>query len=149
MKCPFCNHPETQVKDTRVHEDGMAIRRRRQCPECAGRFTTFERVQLRELWVIKTDGDKESFDRYKIHRSISLALRKRPVDKERIEKITSGIVRQLESQGEADIPTRKIGEKIMEALAEVDAVGYVRFASVYQDFSAIKDFQLFIQEKKL
>ncbi len=149
MKCPFCNHAESQVKDSRTYEDGAAIRRRRQCPECAGRFTTFERVQLRDLTVIKINGEKEPFDRDKIHRSLSLALRKRPIETERIEKITSGIVRRLESQGESEIKTKAIGELIMDTLAELDAVAYIRFASVYKDFSAINDFKNFIQEEKL
>lgn len=146
MKCPFCNHVETQVKDSRPSDDNASIRRRRQCPTCGGRFTTFERVQLRELTVIKASGKREPFDREKIRRSLTLALRKRPFDAEKIEQITSGLVRQLESLGESDIPSRQIGESIMGALAELDPVGYVRFASVYRDFRQARDFEAFLEQ---
>jgi transcriptional repressor NrdR len=144
MKCPFCGHAETQVKDSRPAEDNASIRRRRFCPVCGGRFTTFERVQLREITVVKASGRREAFDREKISRSLQIALRKRPFDDERIEQITSSIVRQLESQSEGDVTSRQIGERIMAALAQLDSVGYVRFASVYRDFRAARDFEEFL-----
>ncbi len=144
MKCPFCGSDDTQVKDSRPSEDAGAIRRRRQCPACGGRFTTFERVELRELTVIKSSGRREAFDREKIKKSLQLALRKRPFDDERIEKVTSSIVRRLESLGENDIASKLIGEMIMETLAGIDHDGYVRFASVYHDFRAASDFSQFI-----
>ncbi len=144
MKCPFCGHLETQVKDSRPAEDNATIRRRRFCPECGARFTTYERIQLRDLMVMKSNGDVQPFDRLKIEKSLRIALRKRPFDEERIQKITNGIVRQLESLGDAEIPTQKIGEIIMETLAPLDQVGYVRFASVYRDFREAKDFETFI-----
>ena len=144
VRCPFCGHDDTQVKDSRPSEDGSAIRRRRFCTACSQRFTTVERVQLRDLTVIKSDGRRVPFDRDKLARSIRIALRKRPVQEERIERIVSGIVRQLEASGETDIPSKQIGELVMETLKEVDAVGYVRFASVYRNFREAKDFEAFV-----
>ncbi len=144
MRCPFCGNLDTQVKDSRPTEDSAAIRRRRFCPACGSRFTTFERVQLRDLTVIKKNGQRAAFDREKLLRSVRVALRKRPVDEERIERMVSGIVRRLESSGESDIPSEVIGEMIMDALANVDQVAYVRFASVYRNFREVKDFEDFI-----
>jgi transcriptional repressor NrdR len=144
MRCPFCGHDDTQVKDSRPAEDGAAIRRRRFCASCGQRFTTVERVQLRELFVTKSDGRRVPFDREKLNRSIAIALRKRPVDDERIERIVNGIVRQLEASGETDIPSKQIGELVMDTLKEVDEVAYVRFASVYRDFREPKDFEAFL-----
>ncbi|HEY0203698.1 MAG TPA: transcriptional regulator NrdR [Acetobacteraceae bacterium] len=144
MRCPFCGHDDTQVKDSRPTDDGSAIRRRRFCGGCGQRFTTIERVQLRELTVLKNDGRRVPFDRDKLARSIRIALRKRPVQEERIERIVNGIVRQLEATGEADIPSKQLGELVMETLKEVDAVAYVRFASVYRDFREAKDFEAFL-----
>ncbi|MGD9742486.1 MAG: transcriptional regulator NrdR [Dongiaceae bacterium] len=144
MRCPFCGTEDTQVKDSRPTEDNSAIRRRRQCPNCGARFTTFERVQLRELTVVKTTGQREPFDRDKLMRSMSLALRKRPVDPERIERVVNSIVRRLESSGESDIPTKVIGEMAMEALRSLDQVAFVRFASVYRNFREAKDFEEFV-----
>jgi transcriptional repressor NrdR len=141
MRCPFCSSEETQVKDSRPTEEHSAIRRRRVCPDCGGRFTTFERVQLRELAVEKRSGDSAPFDRNKLQRSVSVALRKRPVDAERIDRMISGIVRQLEASGEATVTSNQIGEMVMTALRELDAVGYVRFASVYRDFREVSDFE--------
>ena len=149
MRCPFCGHMETQVKDSRPSEDGAAIRRRRSCPGCAGRFTTFERVQLRELTIVKRSGRRTPFDRDKLERSISIALRKRPVEPERMDRMVSGIVRQLESRGETEIPSAVIGELVMEALRGVDVVGYVRYASVYRDFQETSDFARFLGEEGL
>jgi len=146
MRCPFCGNEDTQVKDSRPTEDNTAIRRRRFCPECSARFTTFERVQLRELTVIKKTGKRVPFDRDKLARSIQIALRKRPVDPERIERLVTGIVRRLESMGESEIPSDHIGAMVMEALANVDPVGYVRFASVYKNFREAKDFENFVEE---
>ncbi|SJZ86175.1 transcriptional regulator NrdR [Consotaella salsifontis] len=140
MRCPYCGSQDSQVKDSRPAEDGGAIRRRRVCPDCGGRFTTFERVQLRELTVIKKSGRRVAFDRDKLARSVHVALRKRPVEAERIERMISGIVRQLESSGEADVTSEQIGRLVMEALRGVDDVAYVRFASVYRDFREAKDF---------
>ena len=140
---------ESQVKDSRPSEDGAAIRRRRFCPACAGRFTTFERVQLRELIILKRSGRRNPFDRDKLVRSISIALRKRPVEPEQIERMVSGIVRQLESRGEAEIPSSAVGEMVMEALRAVDVVGYVRYASVYRDFQETSDFARFLGEEGL
>jgi transcriptional repressor NrdR len=130
MRCPFCGHDDTQVKDSRPTEDAASIRRRRFCPACGSRFTTFERVQLRELTIVKKGGVKQPFDREKIMRSITLALRKRPVEPDRIERIVNGIVRRLESLGESEIPSQVVGEMVMDALASLDPVAYVRFASV-------------------
>ena len=144
MRCPFCGHEDTQVKDSRPAEEGAAIRRRRFCGSCSQRFTTVERVQLRELFVLKTDGRRVPFDREKLNRSISIALRKRPVEEDRIERVVNGIVRQLEASGETDIPSKQIGELVMDTLKEVDEVAYVRFASVYRDFREAKDFEAFL-----
>ena len=146
MRCPFCSNEETQVKDSRSTEDGAAIRRRRYCPDCAGRFTTFERVQLRELMVIKKTGRRVPFDRDKLMRSVQIALRKRPVEPERIERMVSGIVRRLESLGESEIKSETVGKLIMEALRVLDDVAYVRFASVYKNFREAKDFEAFVGE---
>ena len=148
MKCPFCNNPETQVKDSRPTEDGTAIRRRRLCSNCGSRFTSFERVQLRDLTVIKKDGKRTPFNRDKLANSILIALRKRKVDSERVEKLISGIVRRLESSGEVDIPSHMIGKLVMESLSEVDQVAYVRFASVYRNFREAQDFENFLGELK-
>ena len=146
MKCPFCGFDDTQVKDSRPAEDSAAIRRRRACPECGARFTTFERVQLREITVIKTDGRRVPFEREKLARSVRVALRKRPVDEDRIEKLVNSIQRRLETEGESEIPSNKIGELVMETLKELDQVAYVRFASVYRNFGEAKDFQSFLGE---
>ena len=146
MKCPFCGNADTQVKDSRPSEDGMAIRRRRYCPACNSRFTTFERVQLRELTVLKKNNVRRPFDRDKITRSISMATRKRPVTPDQVEQLVNNIVRKLESLGESEIPTPKIGEIVMEELKELDEVAYVRFASVYRNFREAKDFENFIDE---
>ena len=140
MRCPFCGNEDTQVKDSRPAEDNSAIRRRRQCPNCGARFTTFERVQLRELTVLKSNDKRETFDRDKLLRSMTIALRKRPVDPDRVERVVNGIVRRLESSGESEIPTKLIGELIMDALASLDSVAYVRFASVYRQFRDKNDF---------
>jgi len=144
MRCPFCANEDTQVKDSRPTDDNAAIRRRRQCPNCGARFTTFERVQLRELTVVKTTGQREPFDRDKLLRSMQIALRKRPVDPERLERVVNGIVRRLESSGESEIPTSVIGQIVMDALANLDQVAYVRFASVYRNFREAKDFEEFV-----
>lgn len=144
MRCPFCGSPETQVKDSRPAEDNAVIRRRRICSDCGQRFTTFERVQLRELTVIKRSGRRVPFDRDKLGQSVQVALRKRPVDSERIERLVSGIVRRLESMGESEIPSDTIGFLVMEGLRSVDDIGYVRFASVYKNFREVKDFEEFI-----
>lgn len=144
MRCPFCGQVDTAVKDSRPTEDGAAIRRRRACTACGQRFTTIERVQLRELVVIKSNGRRVPFEREKLARSIRIALRKRPVDEERIERILNGIVRKLEASGESDITSKQIGELVMETLKEVDVVAYVRFASVYRDFREAKDFGTFV-----
>lgn len=144
MKCPFCGFDDTQVKDSRPAEDSAAIRRRRACTECGARFTTFERVQLREITIIKTDGRRVPFEREKLARSIRVALRKRPVDEDRIEKLVNSIQRRLETEGESDIPSNKIGEIVMETLKELDQVAYVRFASVYRNFNEGKDFRDFL-----
>ncbi|NQV47987.1 MAG: transcriptional repressor NrdR [Rhodospirillaceae bacterium] len=146
MRCPFCGNDDTQVKDSRPTEDNATIRRRRYCPACGSRFTTFERVQLRELTVVKKNGDKTPFDRDKVMRSLNIALRKRPVDEDRIERIVNGIQRRLETLGENEIPTKVIGELIMDNLADLDPVAYVRFASVYRNFREAKDFEEFIGE---
>lgn len=146
MRCPFCGSTETQVKDSRPTEDHNSIRRRRLCGNCAGRFTTYERIQLRDLMVIKTSQQREEFDRDKLERSIRIALRKRPIEPERIEKMISGIVRRLESSGETNITSRAIGETAMEALSRMDTVAFVRFASVYKNFQAANDFESFVSE---
>jgi len=146
MRCPFCGHEETQVKDSRPTEDNSSIRRRRQCPACGARFTTFERVQLRELMVIKKDDSRTVFDREKLVRSINISCRKRPVKPDKIELITNSIQRRLESSGETEIPTKVIGELVMDALKELDRVAYLRFASVYKDFQETDDFRKFIDK---
>ena len=146
MRCPFCGHAESQVKDSRPSEDGAAIRRRRLCPECGGRFTTFERVQLRELTILKRSGRRTPFERDKLARSISIAIRKRPIDPERVERMISSIVRQLESMGETELPSSAVGELVMKQLKALDDVAYVRYASVYRDFRETSDFADFIEE---
>ena len=144
MRCPFCGHLESQVKDSRPSEDGAAIRRRRLCPECGGRFTTFERVQLRELTIVKKSGRRTPFERDKLVRSISSAARKRPVEPERVERMISSIVRQLESMGETELPSSAVGERVMKQLKALDDVAYVRYASVYRDFKETEDFAKFL-----
>ena len=144
MRCPFCGHNDTQVKDSRPTEENATIRRRRLCPECSSRFTTFERVYLRELSVLKSNGEKAPFDRDKLLRSLQIALRKRPIEEDRMERIVNGIQRRLETLGESEIPTKVIGEMVMEALAEMDQVAFVRFASVYRNFREAKDFEAFV-----
>lgn len=144
MRCPFCSNDDTQVKDSRPTEDNSAIRRRRFCPACGSRFTTFERVQLRELTIIKRNGQRAPFDRDKLMRSILIATRKRPVDPERIERMVNGIQKRLESSGESDIPSDAVGAMVMDALSGLDQVAYVRFASVYRNFREVKDFEDFI-----
>lgn len=144
MHCPFCGSDDNQVKDSRPVEDGGAVRRRRQCNACGARFTTFERIQLRELTVVKRTGEKTPFDREKLKRSIMIAIRKRGVEEDKIERIVNGIVRELEISGETEIETRRLGRLAMERLAELDEVAYVRFASVYEDFSGARDFERFI-----
>jgi transcriptional repressor NrdR len=144
MRCPFCGHDETQVKDSRPSEDGAAIRRRRLCPACEGRFTTFERVQLRELTIVKRSGRRTPFDREKLSRSIAIAIRKRPLEPERVERMISAIVRQLESMGETELPSSTIGELVMKQLKQLDDVAYVRYASVYRDFRETGDFAKFL-----
>ena len=145
MRCPYCTNPDTQVKDSRPTEDNSAIRRRRFCSSCGARFTTFERIQLRELTVVKKNGQRIPFDRDKIARSILTACRKRPVDEERIERIVNSIQRRLESLGEAEVVSSTIGEMVMEALQGLDKVAYVRFASVYKNFREVKDFESFVE----
>lgn len=144
MRCPFCGSDETQVKDSRPAEDGASVRRRRECSACGGRFTTFERVQLRELVVIKSTGKRAPFDRDKLMRSILIALRKREFEPERVEQMVSGIVRRLEASGETEIESKKVGELVMEGLAKLDDVAYVRYASVYKNFREAKDFEQFL-----
>ena len=149
MRCPFCSSEDTQVKDSRSAEDGNAIRRRRQCGSCAARFTTFERVQLRELTVVKKSGRRAPFDREKMMRSIMIAMQKRPITADQIEQMISGIVRRLESLGELEVSSDIIGQMLMEGLANLDSVAYVRYASVYKDFKETKDFEAFIDDEKL
>jgi transcriptional repressor NrdR len=144
MKCPFCGCEETQVKDSRNTDDNSAVRRRRECPECGSRFTTFERVQLRELVVIKRNGERTLFDRDKLEKSISLAVRKRPISAERVEKIVNSLQRKFESSGEPEISTKQIGESVMEALSHLDNIAYIRFASVYKDFRSLQDLNDFV-----
>lgn len=144
MKCPFCGCEDTQVKDSRTTDDSTAIRRRRECPECGSRFTTFERVQLRDLVVVKKNGEKTMFDRDKLARSIQIAVRKRPVNPERVEKVVNSIQRRLESSGETEIPSAIIGQYVMDALSSLDHIAYIRFASVYKDFREVKDFEDFV-----
>jgi transcriptional repressor NrdR len=143
LRCPFCGHEDSQVKDSRPTEDGAAIRRRRQCEGCAARFTTFERIQLRELVVLKSEDRRQPFDRDKLLRSVSIACRKRPIDQVRIEKLVSGIQRQLETQGDGEVSSTRIGEMVMEGLKGLDSVAYIRFASVYKDFTEARDFEEF------
>lgn len=143
MRCPFCAFDDTQVKDSRPTEDSAAIRRRRQCGQCGARFTTFERVQLREVTVAKSDGRREPFDRSKLERSLTLACRKRGVPAERIDQLVSGIQRQVETAGDAEVASDRIGELVMEGLRHIDPVAYIRFASVYRDFSEARDFEEF------
>ena len=148
MRCPFCAHEDSQVKDSRPAEDGAAIRRRRQCDQCGARFTTFERVQLREVAVIKSgtnglEGRREPFDRAKLEQSVALACRKRGIAQERLDQLVSGIQRQIETLGESEVPAQAIGEMVMEGLRQLDSVAYIRFASVYRDFSEAKDFEAF------
>ena len=143
MRCPFCSHENSQVKDSRPTEDGSSIRRRRQCEDCGARFTTFERNQLRELTVDKAGNRREPFDRGKLERSLAIACRKRPVPPERIEKLVSSIQRQLETSGESEMPSSRIGEMVMEGLQALDTVAYIRFASVYKDFREARDFEDF------
>ena len=145
MRCPFCGAEDSQVKDSRPAEEGGSIRRRRQCPACGARFTTFERVQLRDLVVVKKDGRRVAFDREKLARSLRIATRKRGIDEERIEQLVNGIVRRIETTGESEVPSRRIGELAMEGLALLDQVAYVRFASVYKDFADARDFEEFIR----
>lgn len=149
MRCPFCAHPDTQVKDSRPAEDGLSIRRRRSCPGCGARFTTFERVQLRDLSVVKSDGRRQPFDRDKLAKSIDLATQKRAIDRERLDQMISGIVRRLESGGEPDVPSKTIGELVMDGLRNLDTVAYVRYASVYRDFKEVDDFSNFIRQHHL
>ena len=146
MRCPFCGHADTQVKDSRPSEDASSIRRRRYCPECNSRFTTFERVQLRELTVLKKSGERRIFDRDKLARSISLALRKRPVGQDQVEQLITRITQKLESLGESEIPTMLVGKIVMEELKKVDSIAYIRFASVYRDFRETKDFEDIVEE---
>ena len=143
MRCPFCGHEDSQVKDSRPTEDGAAIRRRRQCEACAARFTTFERIQLREIMVLKSEGHSELFDREKLARSIAIACRKRSIDPVRIERLVSSIQRQLETSGEGEVTTRRVGELAMDGLKALDSVAYIRFASVYKDFTEARDFEEF------
>jgi len=145
MRCPYCGHADTQVKDSRPTDDNSAIRRRRACPACGARFTTFERIQLRELVVVKKNGQRSPFDRDKLSRSLAIACRKRPVDEERIERVVNSIQRRLESMGENEIPSSTVGEMVMEALQGLDKVAYIRFASVYKNFREIRDFENFVE----
>lgn len=143
MRCPFCAHDDSQVKDSRPNEDGTSIRRRRQCSSCGARFTTFERVQLREVVVVKSGDRREPFDRLKLEQSVALASRKRGIDQERLDQLISAIQRQVETSGEAEVPSSHIGELVMEGLRQIDSVAYIRFASVYRDFSEARDFEEF------
>jgi transcriptional repressor NrdR len=143
LRCPFCAHDDSQVKDSRPTEDGAAIRRRRQCESCNARFTTFERIQLRELTVLKSEGRRETFEREKLARSVAVACRKRPIEQSRIDQMVTGIQRQLETLGDAEIESRQIGALVMDALQALDSVAYIRFASVYKDFAEPKDFEQF------
>lgn len=148
MRCPFCGHEDSQVKDSRPTDDGAAIRRRRQCEACGARFTTFERIQLRDIWVLKSEGRRQAFDRDKLARSIDIACRKRPIDPAKIEKLVSGIQRQIETAGDGEVAARQIGELVMEGLKGLDSVAYIRFASVYKDFGEAKDFEDFASTVK-
>lgn len=147
MRCPFCGHADTQVRDSRPSEENISVRRRRICGQCGGRFTTFERVQLRELTVVKKSGRRELFERDKLARSVYIALRKRPVAADRVEQMISGVVRRLESMGEAELHSDTVGQMVMEALRSLDEIGYVRYASVYKDFRETRDFQKFIGDE--
>lgn len=149
MRCPFCKHEDTQVKDSRSSEDGSAIRRRRSCPSCSARFTTFERVQLRELTVVKSTGERKPFDRDKVARSMMIALRKRPIDAESIEAAISRVVQRLEGEGETEIASQRIGALVMYELKAIDQVAYVRYASVYRSFDEVKDFEDFVENEAL
>lgn len=144
MRCPFCGNDDTQVKDSRPTEDNAAIRRRRVCNHCGARFTTFERIQLRELTVVKTSGDREPFDREKLLRSMRIALRKRPIEADRVERVVNSIVRQLESSGETEVPSKQVGEMAMQALRQLDQIAYIRYASVYRNFREASDFNEFL-----
>ena len=143
MRCPFCGHEDSQVKDSRPTEDNGAIRRRRQCEDCAARFTTFERIQLRELIVVKSEGRREAFEREKLNRSVAIACRKRPIEQARIDRLVTGIQRQLETLGDTEVPATQIGALVMDGLKGLDSVAYIRFASVYKDFAEAKDFEEF------
>lgn len=143
MRCPFCAHDDSQVKDSRPTEDGAAIRRRRQCESCGARFTTFERIQLRELTVLKSEGRREPFEREKLARSVAIACRKRPIDPARVDQMITGIHRQLETMGDTEVQSRQIGALVMDALKSIDSVAYIRFASVYKDFTEARDFEEF------
>ncbi len=145
MKCPFCGFDDTIVKDSRNSDDNTSIRRRRECPECGSRFTTFERVQLRELMVVKKNGERTPFEREKLYRSIEIALRKRPVSQQRVEKVVNSLIRSFESSGEGEISTTAIGQAVMDCLARLDHIAYIRFASVYKDFKEVKDFEDFVK----
>lgn len=146
MRCPYCGNQDTQVKDSRPTEDNTSIRRRRFCPQCGARFTTFERVQLRDLVVLKSDGKREPFDRDKVLRSMQVALRKRPISEEQVERMVNSIVRRLETAGEGEVVTKQIGEAVMDSLAELDQIAYVRYASVYKDFREVSDFNEFLSD---
>lgn len=148
MRCPYCGHEDSQVKDSRPTEDGAAIRRRRQCEGCAARFTTFERISLRDVTVVKSEGRREPFDRDKLYRSVAIACSKRPIEQSRIEKLVSGIQRQMETSGENEVEARQIGQRVMEALKGLDSVAYIRFASVYKDFREAQDFEEFAANVK-
>jgi transcriptional repressor NrdR len=143
LKCPFCSHDDSQVKDSRPTEDGAAIRRRRQCEECGARFTTFERIQLRELTIVKSEGRREPFEREKLERSIAIACRKRPIEPARVDRLVSAIQRQIETSGESEIEAKRVGEMVMDGLKALDSVAYIRFASVYKDFAEARDFEEF------
>jgi transcriptional repressor NrdR len=143
MRCPFCAHDDSQVKDSRPTEDGSTIRRRRQCTSCGARFTTFERVQLREVTIVKSGDRREAFDRSKLENSVALACRKRGIEQERIDQLISGIQRQVETAGDSEVPSARIGELVMDGLRQIDSVAYIRFASVYRDFGEAKDFEEF------
>ena len=149
MRCPFCGHEDTHVKDSRPTEDNTAIRRRRACPDCGARWTTFERVHLRDLMVVKKNNQRVPFDRDKLEASMRISLRKRPVDPDRVDRVISGIVRRLESSGETDISTDAIGEAVMDALMNLDSIAYVRFASVYKNFREVRNFEDFIGNERL
>ncbi|PZU60130.1 MAG: transcriptional regulator NrdR [Sphingobium sp.] len=148
MRCPFCAHEDSQVKDSRPTDDGAAIRRRRQCEACGARFTTFERIQLRDIWVVKSEGRREPFERDKLARSVGIACRKRPIEAAKLEKLISGIQRRLETSGDSEVAAQRIGEMVMDGLKGLDSVAYIRFASVYKDFGEAKDFEDFASTVK-